>query len=130
MDNRGKEMVCIVCPRGCKLTICSRGDRLLVEGNACPRGADYARQEWSHPSRVLTSTVRIQGGRIPRLPVKSSGPVPKERLMDVMREVNRVQAVCPVEEGAVLIADVLGLGVDIVATRTLSAERDVDNFLK
>ncbi len=122
-----KDLVCIVCPRGCRLTLTlpedgiSSPEAIRVEGNACPRGAEYARQELTAPQRVLTSTVRLSGGAFPRLPVKTSRPVPKEALRALMRLLDSVEAAAPVRTGDVLVKDALGTGADIVATRDADA---------
>ncbi len=113
-----REMICIVCPKGCRL----RGDEknpASVTGNACSRGAAYFESEVTHPTRILTSTVRIEGGVHRRLPVKTSAPIPKELLSEAMELLCGVTAVSPVRCGDVILKDILGTGVDIVATRDL-----------
>lgn len=125
MSSLKKNLVCIVCPRGCRLTLTltlpedglSAPETIGVEGNGCPRGAEYARQELTAPRRVLTSTVRLSGGAFPRLPVKTSRSVPKDTLRALMRLLDGVEASAPVHTGDVLIKDALGTGADIVATR-------------
>jgi len=116
------EMICIVCPTGCRLTVRTDagGKVISVTGNTCPRGEKYARQEIESPTRTLTGTVRLEGGRLPVLPVITTDPVPKDRIFDVMREINRVTAHTPVHTGDILIENVLGLGVNIVASRDMS----------
>ena len=115
------EMICIVCPTGCRLSVRKDKDGkvLSVTGNTCPRGEKYARQEIESPTRTLTGTVRLEGGLLPRLPVITSDAVPKDRIFDVMREINRVTAYSPVHTDDILIENVLGLGVNIVASRDL-----------
>ena len=78
-----KELICITCPRGCHLTVDEEHD-FTVTGNACPRGAEYGRNELLHPVRTVTSTVRTEGSPIPRLPVKTDRPIPKEKVFDCM----------------------------------------------
>lgn len=109
-------LICIVCPRGCHLTV---DDQLQVTGNACPRGEVYGVAEMTHPSRVVTSTVRLMGGNVARLPVKTSCPVPKEKMKDVMAEIHHLQVTAPVTIGDVLVPHILGLDADLVATRTV-----------
>lgn len=94
-------------------------EEMNVAGNFCPRGAAYARAELTHPTRVVTSTVRIEGARYPRCPVKTAAPVPKERVEDVMAELARVTVTAPVRVGQTVIGDVCGTGVAVVATREL-----------
>ncbi len=114
-----RELVCIVCPRGCHM---KADEELNVTGNACPRGAQYARAELTHPTRVVTSTVRITGAPYTRLPVKTSAPVPKEFIESVMAELCKVTAAAPVHVGDVIIKNILSTGADVVATRELVAK--------
>ena len=110
-----KEMICIVCPKGCHL-LAKEG---TVTGNACPRGEAYAITELTAPVRMLTTTVLLENGEYPRLPVKTSKPVPKGMLFEVMEVLGKVRARSPVSVGDVLISDILGTGADIVACRTM-----------
>ena len=89
-----KEMVCIVCPMGCHLTIDT--DTLDVKGNTCPRGAIYAKEELTAPKRVITSTVRVVGGIHNRLPVKTSTSIPKELNFECMKLLNNIEVKAPV----------------------------------
>ena len=111
-----KEFVCIICPRGCHLKV---SDNLEVTGNTCPRGKKYALDEVSHPMRNITSTVKIVSKSINRLPCKTSGDIPKERMFDVMNEINKVVCKAPIKMHDVLIKNVLDLGVDVIATRSI-----------
>lgn len=113
------DLICTVCPKGCRLHVEKTGNRLTVTGNGCARGEQYAREELTHPMRTLTTTVRIRGGLYPRLPVKSRGGLPRERLMEAMARLDAVEVQTPVEVGDVIVEDILGTGVDIVATRSM-----------
>ena len=116
-----KQPVCIVCPRGCRLTV-DEEHGYAVTGNSCPRGAEYGKTELLHPTRVLTSTVRVDGGLHRRLPVKTTAPIPKELLFQAMEALNGVTLTAPVTVGQVVIANLLGTGVDVVATREMKKE--------
>ncbi len=110
-----KELICTVCPQGCRIKAqVDDGVVTDISGNWCKRGEDYARAELSDPRRTLTTTMRVKGGGL--VSVKSKQTLPKDKLMDCMAVVNAVRAAAPVEIGDVLIKDILGLGVDIVAT--------------
>lgn len=113
-----REMVCVSCPMGCAITVelDDNNEVISVTGNTCPRGDKYARQECTHPERMLTSTVKVGGGRLPVVPVKSASPIPKEMLFDAMKEVNKVTLKAPVTFGDVAVKDILGTGIDIVVT--------------
>ena len=111
-----KEIICIMCPKGCRLTV---DDELNVTGNTCPRGITYGKQEVTDPRRYLTSTVKIENSEYRRLPVISSGDLPKDRVNDVVKFLDTVTVTPPVMVKQVIVENVLGLGVDIVATRTI-----------
>lgn len=113
-----KNLICIVCPKGCHLQV-DEEHGYAVTGNSCPRGAEYGKNELLHPTRVLTSTVRVEGGLHRRLPVKTTAPIPKELLFQAMEALNGVCLTAPVTVGQVVIHDLLGTGVDVVATRDM-----------
>ena len=117
-----KELICITCPKGCHLHVDDQND-YAVTGNGCPRGAAYGRAELTNPTRVVTSTVRCTGGSIPRCSVKTNAPVPKGTVFDVMTALDDVTLAAPVRIGQVVLADVCGTGVDVVATKNIEAER-------
>ncbi len=117
MDGLERRLVCIVCPKGCRLRARREEGRWTVEGNGCPRGEAYALQELTAPTRVLTTTVRLTGGAHPRLPVKTVGAIPKERLFDAMEVLRQVELTVPVRRGDVVVPDLLGTGIAVVATQ-------------
>ena len=108
-----KEMVCIICPRGCHLVV---DDKLNVTGNNCPRGAKYAVSELTNPVRTITSFVKTNSLINPTCSVKTSNPIPKDKMLDIIKEINKIKLNVPVNIGDVVIKNVLGLDVDIVAT--------------
>ena len=112
-----KELTCIICPRGCHLVV---DDELNVSGNSCPRGAVYAKQELTHPTRTLTTTVRIVSEKEVSLPVKSDKPLPKEKIFDAMALINKTSVKAPIKIGDVVIKNIFGLDVNIVATKDIS----------
>ncbi len=114
------EIICITCPKGCHLQVDEK--TLAVTGNGCPRGEQYGKNELTHPVRVVTSTVRVEGAAIGRCPVKTKGGVPKEQMFDVMKALDGVLLTAPVSAGDVVLPDVCGTGVDVVATRSLPRE--------
>ncbi len=103
---------------GCPITveINDAGEITSVTGNTCPRGKAYAITECTAPTRMITSTVKVSGGRTAMVPVKTSVPVPKGMMFDIMKEINKVELTSPVNIGQVVIENVLGTGADIVAT--------------
>lgn len=113
-----KELICIVCPKGCRLRV-DETQEYQVSGNGCPRGAEYGKMELTHPTRVVTSTVRCTGGAHPRCPVKTDGPIPKALIPQAVRALDRVALAAPVHTGDIVVPDVCGTGVSFVATRDL-----------
>ena len=113
-----KELVCIVCPKGCRLHVDDENG-FTVTGNSCPRGAEYGQNEIQNPTRVLTSTVRLSGGAYRRCPVKTEKAVPKGKLLDIMKELNRVEVASPVSIGQVVLTNAAGTGVNVVVTKSL-----------
>ncbi|MBR5601241.1 MAG: DUF1667 domain-containing protein [Clostridia bacterium] len=110
-----REMTCIICPRGCQLTVEYEDKKVLsVKGNACKRGTDYAVAECTCPTRTLTTTVMTESGEV--VAVKSNKAIPKELLFDCMACINTTCIPDTVRQGDVVIANVLGTGADIIVT--------------
>lgn len=116
-----KELICIVCPKGCHLKVDEEHD-YAVTGNGCPRGAAYGKTELTNPTRVVTSTVRCVGGSYPRCPVKTAGAVPKGKIFAVMEALDHVELTAPVSVGQVIIENVCGTGVNVVSARSMKAQ--------
>ena len=114
-----RELTCIVCPKGCSITVTSTADGLVCSGQGCAKGEAYAIQETTAPKRMLTATVDIRGAMHARCPVISSTPVPKERLFELIEALKPIVLEAPVHLNQVVIADILGTGIDILASRTL-----------
>ena len=111
------QITCINCPVGCRMTVTVEDGKVTkVAGNTCKRGDSYARTEITNPMRSLTTSVKVCGGVHPVVPVKSSGPVPKGKMFDCMEAINAACVKAPVKIGDIVIKDILGLGVDIIAT--------------
>ncbi len=111
------EIICIVCPNGCRLTVSDDGEK--VTGAQCPRGIVYGKKEVTNPTRVVTSTVRIKGAIHSRLPVKTHGDIDKKLIFKAMRLLDDVEVQHPVKRGDVILPNVLGTGVDIIASRDM-----------
>ena len=112
-----RTLTCIICPRGCALTAEISADQLLVTGHSCPKGEQYAKSEILHPVRTVTATVRVANRKDTMVSVKTAAPVPKERMMDVMTALRKLQVDAPISMGQVLIEDVEGSA--IVATKQI-----------
>lgn len=120
MSVETKQLNCINCPLGCLLTVTiTDGTITNVTGNTCPRGEKYAHQELTNPQRVLTSTVHILGGELPLLPVVSKTTLPKGKILACAAALRSVTVQAPIKTGDVIVSDILGLGVDIIASRDM-----------
>lgn len=116
-----REIVCTVCPRGCRIKVSGDGEAERVEGHSCERGRAYAVNEFLHPVRILTTTVLVKGGIEPLLAVRTDRPVPKEKLFECMAAVKGMSVRAPVERHAVIIKDICGTGADLVASGGMPA---------
>ena len=117
-----KELTCIGCPMGCQLTVefdREKEEVYSVTGNTCMIGDKYARNEVLHPERTVTSTVTVDGGDKPRLSVKTSGNIPKDKIFECMKAIDAVRVQAPVKIGDVVIENVCGTGINVVATRNI-----------
>lgn len=118
-----RELVCIVCPRGCSLKINEKDGKYDVSGNFCKRGEQFAISEMTEPKRTICSTVRTVFSDVPVLPVRVSSEIPKEKIFDVMKEINSVKLDKRVSRGDIIIENVLGTGVDVIATSDILCEQ-------
>lgn len=114
-----KDIRCIVCPTGCLVHIENIDGELIIEGHSCKRGEEYAREEFIAPKRILTTTIRVENGLLPLIPVRSDKPLPKEKLQETLREIAIKKITAPIKMGDILIKNVLNLEVNIIASRDL-----------
>ncbi|AIY82290.1 MAG: DUF1667 domain-containing protein [Clostridium baratii] len=112
-----KELICISCPMGCHLKV--DVDNKTVTGNTCKRGEIYGLNEVTNPVRVVTSTIKVNGGELPVVPVKTAGAIPKKLNFECMKVMNETTVNAPIKMGDILIKDVLGTGIDVVASRDI-----------
>ena len=111
-----KELTCIVCPRGCRLRV---DDEMNVYGNACPRGEKYAIQELTNPTRTITSSIRVTNRPYTLVSVKTDKPIPKDKMFDVMREIDKLSIAAPTYIGQVVKENILGLDSNIIITKEI-----------
>lgn len=119
-----KDITCIVCPRGCRMTVNNIDGQYIVEGNSCIRGSKYGVDEVTNPRRVITSTVRLNGSYLNMLPVKTDGSIPKDMVFDIMKVLSEITVTTPINVGDVIVKNVLDTGVDIVSTKTMMNTAD------
>ena len=114
-------LTCIICPMGCSMEVEVETDAdghkkvLSVKDNGCKRGEQYAAKELQNPTRTLTSTIKVNGGVLPVVPVKTAGEVPKNMLLQCMEVVRRASCKAPVKRGDILLYDLLGTGINVIA---------------
>lgn len=111
-------LICITCPKGCHLLV-DENNGYTVTGNSCPRGEAYGKNELLHPVRTVTSTIKVCNAAIPRLPVKTDRPLPKEKIFQCMALLETLEVKAPIHVGDVLAKDILDTDVNIVATKNL-----------
>lgn len=118
-----KEFVCIVCPNSCRLAVQEINGEPEVFGAGCQRGVEHGKQEYTNPKRMLTATVAIRGGIYPRLSVASNGEVPKEKLQECLDYLYGIQIEAPVGCREVVVKNICGTGVDILASRSMGCRK-------
>jgi CxxC motif-containing protein len=115
-----KEITCIVCPIGCKILVKTDGKKFeLLDGNKCKQGIEYARSEALDPRRVLTSSVLVEDGVWSLVSVKTNEPVPKEKVFDVLKQIQRTKVSAPVKIGQIIIKNVANTSTNVVATKSI-----------
>jgi len=123
-----RKVTCIVCPLGCEATVTIKNGRVIkVENLECPRGEDYVLKEIEAPKRDFFTTVRIRGARVPVCPIRATQPVTKEKLLDCSKELAKIVVDAPIKIGDVIVENLLGLGIDIIATRNLERVEKNEN---
>ena len=117
-----RELICIGCPLGCMITVeMENGEVVSLKGNTCKRGDAYARKEVTNPTRIVTSSVCVENGEIPMVSVKTKSDIPKGKIFQCVKDLENVTLKAPVHIGDVVVANVAGTGVDIVATKNVEA---------
>ena len=113
-------LICIGCPLGCPLTVEMEGKEVKnVTGNTCPRGVAYAQKELTNPTRIVTSTVRVAGGKLAMVSVKTQNDIPKDKIFDCVKALKDVELTAPVKIGDVVLENVAGTGVNVIATKNV-----------
>ena len=115
-----KSLICIGCPMGGMLSVTfENGEVTEVTGNTCKRGDVYARKEVTNPTRIVTSTVKVSGGTLAMVSVKTKTDIPKGKIFDCVRALKTVCVKAPVHIGDVILENVADTGVDIIATKNV-----------
>lgn len=116
-------LICIGCPLGCPLTVEMDGKEIVsVTGNTCRNGEKYAKKELTNPTRIVTSTVRVSGGSLAMVSVKTESDIPKGKIFDCVKALKEVDIPAPVSIGQVILPDVAGTGVAVIATKNVACK--------
>lgn len=116
MIMREQQIICTVCPMGCQMRVVGEGEQIQsVEGFTCPRGEKYARSEFVCPVRTLTTTVLVENGTEPMLAVRTSAPIPKDKLFVCMEQIRKAVFHAPIQAHEVLISNIADTGADLIA---------------
>ena len=119
-----RKLICINCPLGCSLTVTLNGGEVIrVAGHTCPRGEAYGRKECTHPTRIVTGTVRITGGTLPVVSVKTASDIPKEKMQECAAQLKTVVVSAPVHIGDVILENAAGCGVPVIATKNVERKQ-------
>ena len=114
------KIICVSCPMGCRMTIQSKDGKITsIIGNACPKRIKYAEEEFINPLRILPVTVKVIGGELPLVSVKTEKAILKRLLLKAMAEIAEIEVEAPVKIGQVIKYDLMGTGVSLVATRNI-----------
>lgn len=111
-----KELICIVCPKGCHLKV-DETQEYKVSGNGCPRGAEYGKKELTHPTRVITSTIKIKQGTQARVSVRTSTDIPKEKIWEVMKRLDDIEVNAPVHRSDIVEHNICDTQADLIITK-------------
>lgn len=115
-----KDMICISCPIGCRISAEWESDNdIIISGNKCPRGIIYGKEEILSPRRVVSATMNINSSWLGRLPVMTTGTVPKEKIDSLLNEIYKIQLDVPIVRNDIIIKNIDSTGIDLIATRSV-----------
>lgn len=116
------ELICIVCPLGCSLSVVKDGDYVQVR-EGCKKGEKYAKEEMTNPRRMVTTTLRIKNGVWRRVPVRTSSPLSRDKIPELMKFLSSLEVEAPQKRGDIIVKNLLGEGIDLVVTRTIERKK-------
>lgn len=119
------EMICTVCPLGCEVKIIVKEDDYIIDKNQCEKGKEYIINQLNNPHSILTTTVKVSNSKFNRLTVKTEREIPKVKMMECMELLQEVEVTPPIRVGDIIVENILELGVNVVATRTIQFEAKV-----
>ena len=120
-------IICVACPKGCRIEIKHEDDEIKeISGYSCPQGEKYAKEEFLNPTRILPTTVRVKNGNLPLVSVKTEKPIPKKIINKVMQKTAAIQVEAPVKCGDIIIENLLNTGINLVATKNVKKNSKVN----
>ncbi len=118
-----RELTCINCPLGCALTVTIDGEKVIkVEGNTCPKGKTYGEKEVTNPTRILTSSVMVMGGKLSVVSVKTASDIPKNKIRECAASLKNITVQAPVKIGDVILKNIGNTGVELIATKNVESK--------
>lgn len=111
-----REIVCIVCPNGCRILCEPSNGEIRCSGQKCKRGVEYAKSELTHPMRSLTTSVKTVFPDAPVVSVRTDGEIDKSKIRDIIRSLAGVTIQQRIQIGDVVANNICGTGVNIVCT--------------
>lgn len=118
MKNKDAEVTCILCPIGCEIRV-NRKDLSIIDGAKCNRGIEYSKNEIINPKRIITTSILVKNGDLPLLSVKTSKPIPKNKINQIIDIIKKKSISAPIEIGDIIIKNILNTGSDIIATKSI-----------
>lgn len=126
-----REFICIICPNGCRISAEYEGTNIKnITGEECPKGKDYVENEITNPLRVFTGSVLVENGDFPLVSVKTPSPIPKKYLKKIGEITRRIEVEAPIEIGQIIVSNLLGEDIDLIATRKIKKENFISSQLR
>jgi len=117
-------LTCIGCPMGCAVSVYQDADQNIqkIEGYSCKKGEIYARNEVTHPTRIVTTTVWVDHGELPVVSVKTAEAIPKDKIFECIKDLKGISVKAPVKEGQIILKDVAHTGINIISTKNIQKQ--------
>ncbi|ADL42846.1 protein of unknown function DUF1667 [Caldicellulosiruptor obsidiansis OB47] len=121
------KVTCILCPRGCTIERNVQGEKIELNGFGCKKGLEWAKEEFTNPKRILTTTVHVKDGEVEFVPVRTKIPIPKDKIFEAILILKNIEISAPVEIESVIMKNILDTGADVIATRRVSKKNSSDD---
>jgi CxxC motif-containing protein len=119
-----KTYICTICPKGCEITAkLDQAGELTLSGASCNKGEDYVRKEMLDPRRILTTSVLVAGGSEPLVSVRTQTAIPRRLILEAVAVLRNEKTIAPVRQGQIIVSDLLGTGIDVIATKSIPRQK-------